>query len=132
MFQHLYHYRDNKNFIQKIMLETIRRKLCWYCNYYNVNNVKMKPPNYSEIYRRIWRSRNYICFISLATYKMNTKLTKIELKNDSWGSSLTEIEKQMLSLSSVEYTINRIDARYISLDADVKQVNTWIKCNGSR
>lgn len=64
--------------------------------------------------------------------KMDTKLTKIELKNDSWGSSLTEIEKQMLSLSSIKYTINRIYARYISLDADVKQVNTWIKCNGSR
>lgn len=40
--------------------------------------------------------------------KMDTKLTKIELKNDSWGSSLTEIEKQMLSLSSIKYTINRI------------------------
>lgn len=57
--------------------------------------------------------------------KMDTKLSNIELKNDSLESRLTEIEKQMLSLNSIKGTINSLEARYTSLDAEVKQVKTF-------
>lgn len=86
---------------------------------------KLLAENHLVIYEGV--SDNEITLTSLHSLlvKMYTKLTNIELKNNSLESRLTEIEKQMLSLSSIKDTTNSLETRYTSLHAEVKQVKTF-------
>lgn len=86
---------------------------------------KLLAESHSVIYDGV--DDHEITMVSLHSLliKMDTKLSNIELKNDSLESRLKEIEKQMLSLNSIKGTINNFEARYTSLDAEVKQVNTY-------
>lgn len=86
---------------------------------------KLLAESHSVIYGGV--DDHEITMVSLHSLliKMDTKLSNIEFKNDSLESRLKEIEKQMLSLNSIKGTINNFEARYTSLDAEVKQVNTF-------